>query len=149
MSPRLSISPDDALMHGQSDEGVWDGAKFVKVRRARPRRVEDGAQIAIKNRLALYGIVFKHTPNEGRRSLPEAKRMKALGLIPGWPDGTCMQEPGRIAFLEVKRPGYSPSDVSDEQRDCHAMLRRLGFHVAIVTDQDEAVEALRGWGFSV
>lgn len=114
--------------------------------RARP---EDGAQIAIKNRLALYGIVLKHTPNEGRRSKAEAVRLKALGMIAGWPDGTCMQAPGRIAFLEIKKPGYAPSAVKDTQRDCHAMLRRLGFYVAVVTDQDEAVAALRAAGFEV
>ena len=51
-------------------------------RPARRSRPEDGAQIAIINRLAFYGIVCHHSPNEGKRSLAEAMRMASLAVTP-------------------------------------------------------------------
>jgi hypothetical protein len=65
----------------------------------------------------------------------------------GFPDLACYGPNGRHALLEVKRPHYSPSDVSDDQLDVHARLRGLGATVAIVTSIDDAVAALRAAGW--
>jgi hypothetical protein len=111
------------------------------VKRARP---EAAVQMAIKRRLSLHGIVCVSIPNEGRRSAIAGRAMKATGLMPGFPDLLVMQAPARIAFLEVKAP---KGRVSATQADCHLLLARLGHQVAVVRSQDEAVEALRFWGF--
>lgn len=111
-----------------------------------PPPLEAKIQIAIKQRLILYGVVAAHVPNAGKRSKAAGRRLKAEGMITGFPDLVCVGDGGRTMFLEVKRPRYSPSDVSDAQRDMHDLLRRKGHHVAIVTSQDEAVEALRSAG---
>lgn len=111
-----------------------------------PAPKESAVQIAIRQRLIFHGVVAAHVPNGGKRSLAAGRRLKAEGMIAGFPDLVCVGDGGKVAFLEVKRPKYSPSDVSDEQRDMHDMLRRKGHHVAIVTSQDEAVAACRDAG---
>jgi hypothetical protein len=113
------------------------------VARARP---EAAIQRAIKTRLAFYGCLCVAVPNEGRRSALAGRAMKATGMLPGFPDLVVMQRPGRVAFLEVKAP---EGRVSPAQAEAHETLRRLGFNVTVVRSHDEAVEALRGWGFSV
>lgn len=105
-------------------------------------------QRAILDRLRLRGVLCVHVANEGQRSARTGARLKGEGMRSGWPDLACYQA-GRHALLEVKRPGYRPSAVSANQRECHALLEGQGFAVAIVTSQDEAVEALRMMGFDL
>lgn len=111
-----------------------------------PVPLERAVQIAIKKRLIFHGVICIHIPNAGRRSAAAGRRLKQEGMLPGAPDIIAIGEGGKVAWLEVKRPGYSPSDVSDNQHDMHDTLRRKGHFVAIVTSQDEAVEALRSAG---
>jgi hypothetical protein len=49
-----------------------------------------------------------------------------------------------VAFLEVKAEKGRTSDAQDE---CIAMLRRMGHDVAVVRSVDEALAALREWGW--
>jgi hypothetical protein len=109
---------------------------------------EAAIQIAIKARLTFHGCLVAHVPNAGKRSLGAGRRLKAEGMLPGFPD-LLVYRGGKHALLEVKRPGYSPSDVSPAQREMHATLQRLGFPVAIVTSQDEAVQALKDAGWQI
>ena len=105
-------------------------------------------QRAIIDRLRFLGVLAVHVANEGQRSAKAGKRLKGEGMRPGFPDLLCYQD-GRHALLEVKRPKYRPSSVSDNQHECHALLAEQGFAVAIVTSQDEAIDALRIAGFRV
>jgi len=111
-------------------------------RRARP---EAAIQRAIIDRLRWHGILCVHVANEGRRTTREGRRLKGEGMRPGFPDLACYQH-GKHALLEVKAPN---GRLSDNQRVTHAELGRHGFLVAVVTSQDEAVEALRASGFRV
>ena len=113
-----------------------------------PRPKESLVQRAILDRLRFLGVLAVHIPNEGKRSARSGQRLKGDGMRAGWPDLACYQN-GRHALLEVKRPGYTASSVSQNQRECHAILDEHGFPVAIVTSQDEAVDALRLAGFRV
>jgi hypothetical protein len=136
---RLSVYPDDAILHGRAETGVWDGAQFTKRRRARPERA---IQIAIKKHLALYGIVVVHVPNEGKRTTIAGRLIKQEGVLPGFPDLVLLAPGGRVAFVEVKAPG---GRLSDRQRECHAMLARLGHNVLTADNQDAVVNALKTW----
>jgi hypothetical protein len=114
--------------------------------RPKPRRAapEAAIQRAIIDRLRLYGVLCVAVPNEGKRSRVAGARLKGTGMRPGFPDLICMQD-GQAAFLEVKVPR---GVVSDAQRDMHEELQRQRMLVAVVRSQDEAVTALRGWGFA-
>ena len=119
--------------------------KAPKPRRAVP--LESAVQRAIIDRLRMRGVLCVHVPNAGKRSVVAGRVLKADGMRPGWPDLACYGAGGRHALLEVKRPGYTASAVSDAQRDTHALLASLGVACAVVTSQDEAVEALRSFGW--
>jgi hypothetical protein len=121
----------------------WDGAQFVQTRKRRAAP-EAAIQRAIIDRLRLHGVLCVAVPNEGKRTATTGRRMKGAGMRPGFPDLICMQA-GQAAFLEVKAP---KGRVSEAQDTMHAELERQGMRVAVVRSQDEAVTALRGWGFA-
>lgn len=111
-----------------------------------PVPAEGQVQIAIIDRLRLRGVAAIHIPNGGSRNPIEARKLKAQGVRAGAPDLICIGREGRVAWLEVKRPGYRPSDVKGSQHEMHDMLRARGHFVAIVTSQDEAEAAVREAG---
>lgn len=133
MKPRLSADPDGSMMRGEFRELGKRGNPEAQIQRA------------IIDRLRFHGVLVMHVPNAGKRSAIAGRRLKSEGMRPGWPDLAAYQH-GRHALLEVKAPG---GRVSPAQRECHAELGRHAFPVAVVTSQDEAIEALRERGFSV
>ena len=112
-------------------------------RRAHPEAV---IQRAISARLKLSGIVCHHSPNAARRSVNAGRRIKADGMITGWPDLIVVGPEGLVAFLEVKAPG---GKLSPAQAEIGDMLNRMGHTWAVVLSQDDAVTALKEWGWPV
>jgi hypothetical protein len=125
----------------------------TKRRKAAPkanRPSEAMVQRAIIDALRWRGVMAVHVPNGAHyASARTGQRMKGEGVLPGFPDLVCYGPQGRHALLEVKRPGYTDSDVSDNQRAAHRRLYELGHGLAIVTSVDEALAALRSWGWGV
>lgn len=109
-----------------------------------PRVSERSIQIAIKNHLIFHGVVCVHVPNAGKRSLAGGRIAKAEGLHPGFPDLILLRGGGLVGFLEVKA---ADGRLSPAQVDCHAMLRRLGQPLEVVRSQDEALAAVKAWGW--
>lgn len=110
-----------------------------------PKPNERQAQRSI---LAMMGrcfpaVLVHHSPNGGHLAGDEEARFRQVGALKGdgmkvgWPDPTCLWNHG-VAFMEVKRPGYRPSDVSDAQKAIHTQLAELGFQVRIVSNDEEA-----------
>lgn len=69
--------------------------------------------------------------------------VKAVGGVavkftsPGWdgmPDRLALLPGGRMAFVEVKTPGKKPRPL---QAARHRMLRRLGFKVYVLDDEEQ------------
>lgn len=145
MSRRRLPAANPALLMG--DEPLAIPVRKRATPRKTPPPQEAAVQRAIIDRLRFCGVLAVHVPNEGKRSVMAGLRLKGEGLRPGWPDLLCYSSDGKHALLEVKRPGWRPSDVSENQRACHAELRRRGHLVAVVASQDEAVAVLRGAGW--
>lgn len=122
--------------------GEEDAALFRK-RRGNP---EAALQRSIIDRLRWLGVLCHHSPNEGKRAAVTGRRLKGEGMRPGWPDLACYGTGGEHALLEVKAP---KGRLSPAQVECHATLRMHGAFVAVVTSQDEAVQALRDAGFTL
>ncbi|MFN8992419.1 MAG: VRR-NUC domain-containing protein [Pseudomonadota bacterium] len=112
-------------------------------RKAQP---EAAIQRAIIARLRMSGIVCHHSPNAAKRSVIGGRRIKADGMITGWPDLTVVGPEGLVAFFEVKAPGGKPSAA---QIEIAAMLARMGHTWAIVRSQEDAVTWLQAWGWDV
>ena len=94
------------------------------------------------------------TKREVRESDVEAAlcaRVKDLGGIPfkfvspqrrGSPDRLVLLPEGRIAFVELKRPGEKPTDL---QRREHDRIRQLGFRVDVVDNMHDA----KTWNYDI
>ncbi len=66
------------------------------------------------------------------------------GLGLGTSDLICVVPPlGRFAGIEVKRPGYSPSRVNDNQRRWLAAVRKFGGVSGIATNEAEALALIK------
>lgn len=74
---------------------------------------------------------------------------KRGGLCPKWvspgfdgvPDRIVLLPHGKFAFVEVKAPGEEPRPL---QRSRHRLLRRLGFRVYVLDNEDEIGGMLDG-----
>ena len=102
--------------------------------------------------LAMMGRCFPqvfvtHVPNGAHLAGGDVARFKQMGALkgdglkPGFPDLACYWNHGHT-LIEVKRPGYRPSDVSVKQLELHDKLAEMGFKPAIVTSPEEAWQHL-------
>jgi hypothetical protein len=100
---------------------------------------------------ALFPDVFiHHSPNGSKLAGSPRDRqvtggiLKGDGMKAGWPDLECLWKPGKVAYIEVKRPKIGV--LNPNQKDVHARLDALGFPVATVTNEDEAYAFLKACG---
>lgn len=118
-----------------------------------PRPSERQVQRAILQMMdvAFRSVFVHHSPNGAELEGDKLARIKQIGALKGdgmkvgFPDLICVWNRD-VAFMEVKRPGYRPSDVSPQQRLIHADLAEKGHAPAIVTSPEEAFEFLRERG---
>jgi len=74
----------------------------------------------------------------------EIGKAKKKGTIPGFPDLLVLPFANIGAFfLEVKAKG---NYASPAQKEVHAELARLGYHVAVVRSIDDVRKCLQEWG---
>jgi hypothetical protein len=89
-----------------------------------------------------HGWLVMHVPNGGSRNPIEGAKMKALGVMAGWPD-ISIYGPGMCCFMEVKT---QRGRLSNSQ---HAVIDRLadmGHPVAVVRSIDDARTMVKEWG---
>lgn len=127
-----------------------------RFRAAGKRQAAKSERSVQRSILAMLGIAFPsvlahHSPNGGHLAGDRLARFKQVGALKG--DGMKTGFPdliviwaGGIAFLEVKRPKYSPRDVGNDQIKIHGQIREMGHHIAIVTSPAEAFTFLREHG---
>lgn len=109
---------------------------------------ERGMQLRVATMLASKGVlVLVHNVEACYRC--RAKPTRRVGLGRGASDLLCVVPPfGRLLAIEMKKPGYSPSDVDPDQRKWLATVRRYGAVTGIASSEEEALalleEARRG-----
>lgn len=82
----------------------------------------------------LPGVITWHTPNGGKRDAFEAKRLKELGVLAGFPDVAHLW--GALHLLEFKEPGggrLSPAQIA-----LHPRLIAAGATVKVVDNLADA-----------
>jgi VRR-NUC domain len=96
-------------------------------------------------------VFVAHVPNGAHLAGGDVSRFKQMGALKG--DGLKKGFPDLIAYwnhghalIEVKRPGFSPSQVSEDQSRIHQTLLEMGWRVAVVSSTQEAFEFLRERG---
>jgi len=116
-----------------------------------PVPTEREVQRSILAAIRVMGLRAVHIPNGAYLSGNAAQRVRQWGALlgdgalPGFPDLLVMTRDGRAGFMEVKRPGGA---VAPRQTACHDELRADGFPVAVVRSVDEALAAVKEWGFA-
>ena len=131
----------------------WDAIeRLPPVKRQRVGKAVKGGpserviQREIVKALRRMGLLVFHVPN-GSHLVGGYRQWQALqadGAMPGMCDLLLFDRDGEAAALEIKKPG---GVVSAEQERCHKALKARRVKVAVVTSIDEALEALKGWGW--
>lgn len=123
-------------------DGIVNGERvhvYQPPKRESERSVELQARVAI----AALGVwVKKHTVEAcyGCGARPSSR----TGLGTGTSDLLCIVPPlGRVVFIEMKRPGYSPSDVSPEQHAFIRAVKKFGGIAGVASSVEEAVALVK------
>jgi hypothetical protein len=88
-------------------------------------------------------VYYFAIPNQANRHIRNAVKMKAEGVRSGVADLCFMFPKGRVAWLEMKKPGGSLSATQKQFREvCHALGHQWGTAKSI----EEALELLTEWG---
>jgi hypothetical protein len=113
--------------------------------------LEDQEQANLIQWLKLRNIRFNATPNGGYRHKATAGKLKAQGVVSGFPDITIWPGSGQpILFIELKRTkGGSVSAEQKEWLDYLDSLHTIGFPVrsAVCKGFDEARQFILSWGY--
>lgn len=120
-------------------DGKTDGADVGKAPKAK-EKTEAAIQAEIVKGLRHIGFFAYSTPNEQTaKSAVHTAHLKAMGLYPGMADLTVWVGIGRVAYLEVKKPGGKLSKAQEHfQRYCKAS----GYPYYVVHSLIEAVNVL-------
>jgi hypothetical protein len=81
---------------------------------------------------------WAHVPNGGYRHATEAKRLKAMAVVPGTPDLLLIHR-GAACWLELKRKG---GYLSPAQNYCHQRLLLAGSPVSVCRTIEDVEAAL-------
>lgn len=112
-------------------DGIVNGERVLIAKPPKP--LEKSIEIQIRVALAAAGVMVMkhHVDNRGHQRT-------GLGL--GVSDLICIVPPtGRFLAIEVKRPGYSPSDVRPDQSRWLAVVGRFGAISGIASSVEEAL----------
>lgn len=94
-------------------------------------------------RMTKVNAVWFAVPNGGHRSIAQAKKLKAEGVLAGAPDLVFIG-PGGVAYcLEMKTPKGTQRP---GQELFQSAVNALGGSYAVARTFDEALAALRAWG---
>lgn len=118
-------------------DGIVNGERVLIAKP--PKESEKGVEIRTRVALVAVGVlVMKHTVEACHkcRQRPSAR----TGLGTGTSDLICVVPPyGRFLGIEMKAPGYSPSDVSPDQHCWLAVIRRFGGITGVASSPEEAL----------
>ena len=105
--------------------------------------LESKEQIALVRKFRNNGHFIFHVPNGGKRSMTEAIRMKAEGVVAGIPDLCLVMPEGKMIWIELKR--RKGGTVSKAQKEVHARLEALGHVVIVGYGAKDVVDKLGGY----
>lgn len=97
-------------------------------------------QVAFADYLRSKGVPFFHVPNDAKRSVGAALRLKAMGMSRGVPDifiaWPCGHWHGMFVEMKTKEGGRT----SPEQREWIETLNNFGYHAVVAHGADKAIQ---------
>lgn len=108
------------------------------------RSSESAEQIAVVEWCDLLHIPIVHIPNEGKRSLSYAAKMKRMGLRSGFPDLFVTLARGKYhgLFIEMK---YGKNKTTKEQKEWLELLSAEGYACAVCYNATEAIKIIESY----
>lgn len=106
---------------------------------------EDSIHKAVADHLRLRGVIgllWWHTPNDGKRSYKTASRLKKMGMLRGVAD-ICALHNGIFYALELKAENGRPTV---EQLKFLSDVTEAGGYSCISYGLDRALKVLESWG---
>ena len=110
-----------------------------KVKEPLPYEWEE--QITVIQYCQLNNILCNHTPNEGKRSYSEGRKLKEMGLSKGFPDISILEPMGKYhgLYIEMKRKG---NKLTEDQIKWLMELRARGYATALCYSASEAIDKI-------
>lgn len=109
---------------------------------------EDMEQLLVVKYLLTTDLVFHHSPNGGKRFITTAKRLKALGCSPGFPDIVIFTKPKKSEYkdkaglaIELKKVGSARPTV--HQKKWLNDLAKNGWISAVCHGHKAAIELIQ------
>ena len=105
---------------------------------------QDAEQEAVVEYCDLLHIPIVHIPNEGKRSLSYAARLKRMGLRSGFPDLLVPLARGGYhgLFIEMK---YGKNTTTKEQKEWLERLSAEGYACAVCYNAAEAIKTIESY----
>ena len=85
-----------------------------------------------------------HIPNGGHRHMSVAVQMKRIGVKAGVPDLFMPLAKGEYhgLFIEMKRRNFTPSKLTDNQREWIALLKKNGYAAFVCAGAESAIKCI-------
>ena len=96
--------------------------------------------VAFADYLRSKGVPFFHVPNDAKRSVGAALRLKAMGMSSGVPDIFISYPCGPWHGMFVEMKAKTGGRVSQEQREWIGTLNNLGYFAVVAYGAAEAIE---------
>lgn len=105
---------------------------------------EDMEQRVVVEYCDALGVPVFHIPNGGHRHKSVAVQMKRLGVKAGVPDLFVPLAKGDYhgLFIEMKRRDFTPSKLTDNQREWIYRLKRNGYAAFVCAGADNAIKCI-------
>lgn len=102
---------------------------------------EDQMQRAIIEFAQLYLLPVHHSPNAGKRSMYLGKKLKDLGMMPGFSDLFFLQGNDKYKglFIELK---VKPNKPTTAQLKFIELVNSLGYLGTVVYELDDAIKII-------
>ena len=95
-------------------------------------------QYAVAEYLRFLGVVFNHSPNEGKNDVQYIVKLKRMGMRVGFPDLFIYEPRGSYHGLAIEMKRVKGGKLSEAQAKCLAELNERGYKAAVCRGFDEA-----------
>ena len=102
---------------------------------------ETDEQRAVAEYLRYRGLLFSHTPNEGKRTPATAGILKSMGMSPGFPDLFIYEPRGKYHGLAIEMKSKTGKP-SEGQIAWLSHLNKRGYAAYIAYGADEAIRII-------
>jgi hypothetical protein len=99
---------------------------------------EKTEHLSVARYLNYLGLLYNHSPNEGKREVQYAAQLKAMGMRKGFPDFFIYEPRGPYHGLAIELKRLKGGKLSDSQKQVLEQLAQRGYMAKVCKGFDEA-----------